>query len=1807
MKFYIRITFLFLVSSITVRLAGQCVQRIDLDTDIDLRTLFFQQPGRGYVAGDGGFLQFTGDDGESWVQQDLRTNQSINELFFTDDTIGWAVGNLGTIRFTEDGGTNWRQQYSPQRIDLHSVSFSETGVGVIAGACGTILRTTDGINWATIPPVSPNDLFKVHFIDETTVLAVGAGGLVLRSENAGISWGVVNSGTNNDLFGLSNFGASVWASGQGGGHLSEDAGITWTEILLSNDYFDVAAMGSQKVLWVGEGGRILETLAGGTSFTDLSIPAVAEDLLAIMLPDSTTGYAVGEGGTLVRIFFRDAMAQSGSPVCVNDTIALIGTFNGLVDSIRWSGPEGFSSTAPNPVLPSATAGMAGIYTYEVNQGECIFSDTTLVEVFANPNASFQINPTTLCVDDQLVVTYSGNAGPDADYTWDFDGGEALFDTNSGSLIISWPEVGHYTIHLLVIAENGCQAQSSATVEVNGTQIEIGNEIAICDGESISLDAGNDASSYLWSTGATSPTISIDTPGDYGVTVTSADGCLAEDQVSVYAIDLIESLTGTAATCDQPNGLAQLELGDTSGNVAIAWSDGSSGLTQIDNLAPGTYTVTVTDEQCTQSASVSVPAIPGPSVNIIPFGTTCAGVPFTLQAEVQNCQGCNFTWSNGDSGNSLVVMEEMAGFYQYNVTVNDANGCFAQAYISVEISDAQVDLEDNAALCNGESIILDAGPGAATYSWSTGASTQTITVDTPGNYSVVITTPEGCTAQDQASIPSVDLIATINASPATCGQPNGGVLLQLGEITGDYTINWSNGVSGADQITSLAPGNYSVTVSDEWCTQTATTTVNAVMAPGVAIVPPSVTCAGDPFVLQAEVQNCAGCHYEWSNGSTDDTVTVTETIAGTYSYAVTITDANGCPASAPLLVDITDAVVVLPEDLALCNGASIPLDAGPNADDYSWSTGADTQMITVSNAGTYGVTITTAAGCTAQGQVSISEVALIQALTTEPATCDQPNGTALIQLGETTGDFSIDWSNGEVGVTQITNLTPGNYSVTVTDHLCSENATIAVTAETAPSVTLDAPTTACAGTALTLTAEAQNCSGCNYSWSTGDTGNPLTVTETLAGTFTYSVTITDASGCVAEDSDSFTLIDLQEPFLPEAIDACANTSIPLNAGNPDAAYQWSTGSTAQAINITTSGSYSVTVTAGNCTIQDEVNITIFPPNLTNLNEAICQGQSYDFGGEEIEETGEYQIVYTGANNCDSIVNLLLTVDAPLTGMFTDTVCTGELYNWNGTTYTDPGTFMQNLVTEENCDSMVTLTLFHLPAPDILDDPPTLYNSCEGESLPIISLQPTPGAIIDWYGSALGNDTIIVGSNTLTPTSPGVFFAEARNLISGCRSLSRLMIEVVVNPDEETYLQEQTCRIADAGTTIDTAVTVNGCTNLIFTERTFVPAYDTTFVDSLSCMHSEIGVVSQLFTSTDNCDSIVVRETRFDASRIGLLPDRTTCDPELVRIDTTFLSGAGQDGCDSLQIQRWMLEIPPQNNIAVTICEGEDYLFGDTLISESGIYQDTLFNSEGCDSIVSLALSVASLTLSTVREVKCQGDTYLFGDSLITDAGEYLFVLENQAGCDSTVLLILEYAEAPTFLPVDDTLSIIPGSAITSVNVAANDQIPAGANWWIQPGKPPEHGTVSFLTEVFLGYTLFDPDFFGTDSLTYLLCSEFCQDTSCIEATVRVSNLRDCSEEIEDNLPTGFTPDGDGINDHLDPIGGLVELGCIQHPKNATLTIINRWNEIIYEAREYRPWDGRFRTGERVSQGVYFYILTFEEQNEYVFRKAVNVLW
>ncbi|HKS22367.1 MAG TPA: IPT/TIG domain-containing protein [Thermoanaerobaculia bacterium] len=273
-------------------------------------------------------------------------------------------------------------------------------------------------------------------------------------------------------------------------------------------------------------------------------------------------------------------------------------------------------------------------------------------------------------------------------------------------------------------------------------------------------------------------------------------------------------------------------------------------------------------------------------------------------------------------------------------------------------------------CAGGSVTLTAAAGAASYLWSNGATTQSISVNASGTFSVTATSAGGCSAT------SSPVTVTVNSAPPTPTITPGGPtnFCSGGSVTltasAASSWHWSTGAT-TQSIVVTSSGSYSVTVTNgNGCSATSTpaaVTVNAPPNPTITPSGPTTFCSGGSVTLTAS----AATSWLWSNGATTQSIAV----SATGSYSVTASDAAGCTAtSAPTVVTVNPPpVVTISGPSSICPNAGFTLDAGAGFTSYAWSTGATTRTITVSQtaATTYSVTVTSISGCSGSGSKTVS--------------------------------------------------------------------------------------------------------------------------------------------------------------------------------------------------------------------------------------------------------------------------------------------------------------------------------------------------------------------------------------------------------------------------------------------------------------------------------------------------------------------------------------------------------------------------------------------------------------------------------------------------------------------------------------------------------------------------------------------------------------------------------------------------------------------------------------------------------------------
>lgn len=258
----------------------------------------------GWAVGDQGAIYHTNNGGASWEAQPSGTTQPLNNVQFLDAQHGWAVGNV--IRYTTNGGRSWQQGVSNGSLGtLYDVEFVNLNTGWVGGIGATVMKTTDGgRTWNPQPTPVPSNrsIGGFYFVNENRGRAYAGDGLMITTENGGLTWTLRNS--NLGAFGqTTNFVSETegWAVGQNKAFHTTDGGQTWTPQSLPagswiyGSFFLDALRG-----WgVGSQENIVHTSDGGQTWVTQRAPTRTHPLDSVHFADALHGVAVGGGGTVL--------------------------------------------------------------------------------------------------------------------------------------------------------------------------------------------------------------------------------------------------------------------------------------------------------------------------------------------------------------------------------------------------------------------------------------------------------------------------------------------------------------------------------------------------------------------------------------------------------------------------------------------------------------------------------------------------------------------------------------------------------------------------------------------------------------------------------------------------------------------------------------------------------------------------------------------------------------------------------------------------------------------------------------------------------------------------------------------------------------------------------------------------------------------------------------------------------------------------------------------------------------------------------------------------------------------------------------------------------------------------------------------------------------------------------------------------------------------------------------------------------------------------------------------------------------------
>jgi len=847
------------------------------------------------------------------------------------------------------------------------------------------------------------------------------------------------------------------------------------------------------------------------------------------------------------------------------------------------------------------------------------------------------------------------------------------------------------------------------------------------------------STYLWSNGATTPSITVSPTQTTTYTCSISMNGATTTQTQTITVNALPTVS---AGVDQTLFAGTQVTLVGSGANSYTWDNGISNNTPFTANTTTTYTVTGTSNGCSSTDQVLVTVLPAPSISAT-NNTICSGQSTTITATVNNAgTSCVAPGLSGTLTNGLV------GYWPFCGNANDlsgntnhgtvngatlttdrfgvANSAYSFDGVNDYIQCAQSGLSGNQSMTvafwvktgnssghvfsfgsNGNSgndfrILINSygscGNSVAFDIYNSGTAFTTNFSNVWDFYVVVFNSALGSTVTS-ASIYKNGVILTnncfnvsntatnfVNTFPITFGRYHGtipsdylnGQLDDLGfwnraitqqEITqlyqqGQVTYLWSNGTSTPSiTVSPTQTTTYTCTISMNGASITQSQTIIVNPLPTVSAGANQTVCAGTGVTLSGS----GATSYVWNNGVTNATAF---TPVATQNYSVTGTNANGCVNTAQVQVTVNALPTVSAgANQTVCAGTGVTL-SGSGATSYIWNNGVtNATAFTPVATQNYTVTGTNANGCVNTAQVTVT----VNALPTVSAGANQTvcAGTGVTLSGS--GATSYVWNNGVTNATAFTPVATQNYTVTGTNaNGCVNTAQVTVTVNALPTVSAGANQTVCAGTSVTLSGSGAT----SYVWNNGITN---ATAFTPVATQNYTVTGTDANGCVNTAQVTVTVNALPTVSAGANQTVCAGTGVTLS-GSGATSYVWNNGVTnATAFTPVATQNYTVTGTNANgCVNTAQVTVTVnaLPTVSAGANQTVCAGTGVTLSGSGATSyvwnngvtnataftpvaTQNYTVTGTNANGCVNTAQVTVTVNAlpTVNAGANQTVCAG----------------------------------------------------------------------------------------------------------------------------------------------------------------------------------------------------------------------------------------------------------------------------------------------------------------------------------------------------------------------------------------------------------------------------------------------------------------------------------------------------------------------------------------------------------------------
>ncbi len=782
-------------------------------------------------------------------------------------------------------------------------------------------------------------------------------------------------------------------------------------------------------------------------------------------------------------------------------------------------------------------------------------------------------------------------------------------------------------------------------------LELGDPVTAC--LEYEIDPGLSGYYYHWENGNQGPTLTVTESGTYSLTITS-DGCnYGIDSIEVTILTPLDPLDiGPPQDIFCVGGEYSISLDPTLSEYT--WQDGSHG-PEYSITTPGTYSVTLDDGCNTTSDIIVIDVMEPPVLDLGDDINFCAGdeVIFSLDPLLGD-----YIWHDGSTSSYYSASDEGT----YTVTVSNICGSSSDEIILTELDVPLIELGlADQTICTGDTLFIVLDPGSGNIHWQDASNSLNYEITTPGVYSVTVSNDCG-SGSDLINVtgfttPVVDL------GPDTILCSGETILLAADSIIASYL--WQD-TSTANTFLVSSPGLYFLTIANQCGIVSDSVTINysSAISP-LDFGPDQTLCTGGQVSLHA---NSPGANYLWQDNSTADSFQVT--VSGTYFLQIS----NTCSSVADtIVVTIEDnpPQVDLPDQLSLCQGEFVTLDALITGVSYLWNDNSQNQQLQVTTPGIYSVTASDSCGSSADTTIVLNGgPAPTIALGNDIQLC---SGESILLVPTFSDVNSWVWQDGSTAPTfSVTH--EGQIHVAVNNSCGNAYDTLQVTLLPAiPLLDLGVDTSLCSGESFTLTI---NTPGVNILWPDGST----TPDYTTSGTGSVFASITNSCGQSFDTMVISALPDVADLNLGPDQSLCPGEIISLSPGIANVQYLWQDGSTANTYQSTREETIILTISneCGTSTDTLEVTESTLGPQLDlGQDIQVCAGEiviiESDIAGvnylwQDGSTGSDYTTGQSGvfilevSNNCGSATDTIIVtyLDAPDT--FTlgpdATLCPGE---------------------------------------------------------------------------------------------------------------------------------------------------------------------------------------------------------------------------------------------------------------------------------------------------------------------------------------------------------------------------------------------------------------------------------------------------------------------------------------------------------------------------------------------------------------------